>query len=850
LDDNPLISENFPFLMNRAIIVLLLLPFVALGQASQPGAARVKQNLKRLNFLGSVLYVAAHPDDENTRVITYLMGERFAATAYLSMTRGDGGQNLIGPEMGNLLGLVRTQELIAARKIDGGQQFFTRAIDFGYSKSADETFRIWNKDEILSDVVRVYRTFQPDVILTRFPPDERAGHSHHTASAIVAQEAFELSGQATAYPNQLNELPLWKPKRVFTNTGRFFSNTIDENTPGILTLNVGGYNALLGQSYSEIAAASRSQHKSQGFGAASRRGDAPEYFEQVKGDPVSSDIFEGINTTWSRVKGGEKIKALVDKAIREFDLEKPYQSIPTLVQIRKAIQALEPGVWKDRKLVETEHLIRDCLGLYVEVASNLYQASPEQKVVLTFEVINRSPVNVSVKRVASKELAFDSVLTTTLTNNVPLTFKTTKVIQAHQQYSDPYWLKEPHGIGLFTVNDASLIGKPENDPAVTIHTEIQVNGEVLNVSVPVIYKWTDPVKGELYRPFEIVPPVFLNLSDAVMIFKDQTPRKVTVLVKSSQDNLSGNLTLEVPKGWQYEPVSVPVALARRGDETSHTFTVFPSSEEMTKTLKAVFTIGGKLYDHSIQTIQYDHIPIQTLLPKAEAKIVRTNLKKEGSTIGYIMGAGDDVPVALRNMGYEVVELKNGEVVAETLKRMDAVVLGVRALNTNDRLRYIMPDLLAYVRAGGTLVVQYNTILDLGNVYTPYPLKLSRERVAEEDAEVRIVKPDHPALNYPNKITAADFEGWVQERGLYFPNSWDPSFEALLSMNDTGEPPRDGSLLIARYGEGHYVYTGLSFFRELPEGVAGAYRLFANLVSLGKQPKKEPATPAKSKRKSN
>ncbi len=818
--------------MNRIRIGMLLLPMAVIGQVSQPDAAQLKQNLKRLNFLGSVLYVAAHPDDENTRVITYLVGERHAATAYLSMTRGDGGQNLIGPEMGALLGLIRTQELIAARKIDGGEQFFTRANDFGYSKSANETFRIWNKDEILSDVVRVYRSFQPDIVLTRFPPDERAGHGHHTASAILAQEAFELSGLASAYSNQLNNLPAWQPRRLFTNTGRFFSNTIDENTPGILTLNVGGYNALLGQSYSEIAATSRSQHKSQGFGAASRRGDAPEYFELVKGEPAATDIFEGINTTWSRVKDGERIKPLVDKAIREFDLEKPYLTVPALLQIRKAIKGLEPGVWRDRKLKETEQLIKDCLGLYVEVTANLYWASPGQQVVFSFEVINRSPVEATLKQLTSKQLAFDSVLTSSLANNIPLAFRTKKAIQLNQLYSDPYWLKEPHGIGLFTVNDASLIGKPENDPAVTIQTEIMVGSEVLNFHVPVVYKWTDPVKGELYRPFEIVPPVFLNLSDAVMVFKDEAPRQVSVLVKSSQDNLSGNLMLALPKGWKHEPKAVPVTLAKRGDEVTHTFTIFPSQAEMTDALQAVFTTGGKAYTYSIQTIQYDHIPTQTLLPKAETKIVRTDLKREGNLIGYIMGAGDDVPVALRNMGYTVLELKNGDIHPDNLKRMDAVVLGVRALNTNDRLRYMMPDLLAYVRDGGTLIVQYNTTIDL-SAFTPYPLKLSRERVSEEDAEVRILKPDHPALQYPNKITPGDFDRWVQERGLYFPNSWDPAFEALLSMNDTGEPARDGSLLIAKYGAGHYVYTGLSFFRELPEGVAGAYKLFANLVSLGK-----------------
>lgn len=833
--------------MRRLLYVFLCSPILVFAQKQQPDAAQLKLNLKRLNFLGAALYVAAHPDDENTRVITYLVGERLASTAYLSMTRGDGGQNLIGSEMRELLGLIRTQELIAARKIDGGRQFFTRAIDFGYSKSADETFRIWNKDEVLSDVVRVYRMFQPDVVITRFPPDARAGHGHHTASAMLAQEAYDLSGKTTSYPDQLSQVSVWQPKRVYTNTGRFFSSTIDENTPGVTTLNVGGYNPLLGASYSEIAAESRSQHKSQGFGAASRRGDAPEYFELAKGEPAEKDIFDGINTTWSRISGGEKIQPLVEKAIQDFDMEKPERSIPALLQIRKAIMTLEPGVWKTRKLEETNQLINDCLGLYAEVAAGTYWASPGQQVNFTVELINRSGIEVTIHQLMAPDLKFDSTFTRVLHYNDPLLFKTAKTLRDDLPYSDPYWLKESHSTGMFTINDPGLIGKPENDPAVSFMMVLSIGGENITISVPVVYKQTDPVKGEVYRPFEIVPEVFLNLADQVLLFKDDSPKQVKVLVKSSAENVTGNLALTVPDGWRTEPSSVSVSLMRRGEEQTILFTVYPASSEMTGIVTATFTSKGKVFTNALQTIQYDHIPVQTLLPKAQAKIVRLNLKKEGNTIGYINGAGDDVPLALRNMGYEVWEMKNEEVTPANLMKVDAVVLGVRAFNTNERLRFLMADVLWYVENGGVLVVQYNTTLDLGKIYTPYRLQVSRDRVSEEDATVRILKPDHRALSYPNTITKKDFDGWVQERGLYFPNSWDEKFEALLSMNDTGETPKDGGLLVANYGKGYYVYTGLSFFRELPEGVPGAYKLFANLVSLGKPGTPVPATVSKKKR---
>ncbi len=816
--------------------------FTNAQERNQRDASQIKLDLKKLNTLGAVLYVAAHPDDENTRAIASLVSERLVNTAYLSMTRGDGGQNLIGPEIRDLLGLIRTQELIAARRIDGGQQFFTRANDFGYSKNSKETFDIWNKNEILSDVVRVIRQFKPDVILTRFPPDERAGHGHHTASAILAQEAFDLTNDPKVFPEQVASYGTWQVKRLYTNTGRWWNQTINENTPGVITMNVGTYNTLLGKSYSEIAAESRTQHKSQGFGSPGRRGNAPEYFEFVKGENAQKDIFEGINTSWTRVKGGEKIQPLVEKAIREFNVDNPSASVPLLLQIRKEVTQLDESIWKTRKLIDVNLLIQNCLGLFVDVTTDNHWVAPNEKVTASFEILNRSGVDVQLSGIKAEDLSMDTLVSASLKNNVPLAFKSKKTIRADKYYSDPYWLRLPHSQGLFSVPVEANIGKPENDPALFVTFNFAVNGEPLNVQSPLIYKWTDPVKGELSRPFEIVPPVFVNLNDKVLVFKDSSPKEVSLLIKSSSERtLSGSLKLILPPGWKSEPVSIPIDLTKRGQELNLVFKVIPGREEITTSLKAVIEMDGKHYDQSLLTINYDHIPLQTLLPKAEAKVVRLDLKKEGGVIGYIKGAGDDVPTALRNMGYEVWEMKNEEITADNLNKLDAVVLGIRTLNTNDRIRHFMSDLMDYVKNGGTMITQYNTNFDMEldlDKIAPYSLTLSRDRVTEENSEVRILKADHPALNYPNKITIKDFEGWVQERGLYFPDKWDPNFEALLSMNDTGETARDGSLLIAKYGAGHYVYTGLSFFRELPEGVPGAYRLFANLASLGKNKKPE------------
>lgn len=830
-----------PF-MRYILPALVLLFQSAIGQTDQPDAAKIKLGLNKLNYLGSVLYVAAHPDDENTRVIAYFASERLAATAYLSMTRGDGGQNLIGAEIRDQLGLIRTQELLAARRLDGGQQFFTRANDFGFSKNVTETFEIWNKQEILSDVVRVIRQYQPDVIITRFPPDERAGHGHHTGSAVLAQEAFDLTAKADAYPEQVKQYGTWQVKRLLTNTGRWWNQTVSETTPGIVTLNVGGYSTLLGKSISEIAADSRTQHKSQGFGSPGRRGDAPEYFELAKGDPAAGDILDGVNTTWSRLKGGEKVQPLVEEVIAAYNIEKPHLSIPSLLQIRKAIEKLQPGVWRTRKLEEVNALIIACAGLFTEVTAAQYYTAPGEGVKLTFELVNRSPASVKLQSVKSAILGFDSTANTEIPNNKLVAFRSQKTLLPEASYSGPYWLKEDHSQGLFRIPDAAMIGMPQSLPPVTVDLNFLLEGEPLTVRCPLKYKWTDPVKGELERPFEIVPKVSLSLQSATFVFRDASPQNVIVIIKSNSDSeVLGDARLNLPPNWTVSPAKAAFNLPKRGAETSVTFLVTPAKEEGTGVITAEAWVAGKKYDQSLQNIVYDHIPVQTLLPKAGAKAVRVDLRKHGEVVAYIKGAGDDVPAALRNMGYQVWEMKNEEVTAANLQKVDAVVLGIRALNTNERIRFFMPVLLDYVQQGGTLVSQYNNNFDLeidADKFAPYPLTISRDRISEENSEVRILKPDHPLLNEPNKITAKDFSGWVQERGLYYPGKWDPQYEALISGNDKGEPARDGGVLVAKYGSGYYIYTSLSFFRELPEGIPGAYKLFTNLVSMSRTKPRE------------
>ncbi|SFG35577.1 PIG-L family deacetylase [Pontibacter chinhatensis] len=809
-------------------------------QAQAPqraSAADVLQDLQKLNVLGRVLYVAAHPDDENTRLIAYLANEKLYTTAYLSITRGDGGQNLIGPEISENLGIIRTQELLQARRTDGGQQFFTRANDFGFSKNPEETFTIWDKEQVLADMVWVIRKFRPDVMITRFPPDERAGHGQHSASAILAEEAFKAAADPKRFPEQLKQVEVWQPKRLLWNTGVWSFRSQEEFEKygkELLKVDVGGYSPLLGESYGEVAARSRSMHKSQGFGAASSRGTSIEYLQHTAGEKAQQELFEGINTNWSRVKGSEKVQQLLQQAISSFDATKPAAVVPALLAARKEMQRLPESYWKQTKLQELEQVMQQAMGLFLEVTASEYSTAPGLPVRLQVEAINRSEVQVTLQSTKYGFAASDTTLNIPLKNNEPLKYSTGKTLPQNTPYSQPYWLREAGTLGMFAVSEQQLVGQPENRPAAELTFHLQISGEPLQVAVPVVYKRTDPVDGEVYRPFVVTPPVYVNLSERVLMFANGEPKQVQVLVKAGKQNVKGDLQLEMPKGWRTEPASASFELAAKGAEQRINFMVYPPKKQQEAQLKAIATVDGKAYTKGLNEINYKHIPAQVTFPEANTKIVKLDLQKRGERVAYLMGAGDDIPASLQQIGYQVTLLKDSDMYLTYLKQFDAVILGVRAYNTVERIRHYQPTLLEYVRQGGNLIVQYNTnhalvIPEVG----PYPLKLSRDRVTVEDAEVRFLKPGHPVLNTPNKLSKADFAGWVQERGLYFPNEWSSEYEAILSSNDPGEPARDGGLLVAKYGEGHYIYTGYSFFRELPAGVPGAYRLFANLISLGK-----------------
>ncbi len=804
-----------------------------LGQLAQPNASEIELSLKKLNTLGSVLYVAAHPDDENTRLIAYMSNDALLNTAYLSVTRGDGGQNLIGPEIRELLGVIRTQELLQARGVDGGQQFFTRANDFGYSKNPEETFKVWDKQQVLSDVVWVIRNFQPDIIITRFPTDGRGGHGHHTASAILAEEAFDAAADPNRFPEQLQYVKPWQARSLLFNASWWFYRGQENFDPeDKIAIDVGAYNYLLGQSYSEISARSRSMHKSQGFGTAGTRGSEIEYLEYVKGEKLPMDVFKAPLKQWDEISGGEVLSELFSKAYQEFNPERPFDILPILMDARDKLQYLEDPYWKAVKLRQLDQIIAASMGLYLEASTTETSATPGEEIVIRLEATNRSPHAVRLKAIGIKDPEFP-LKGEELQNNLRFTKELTIKVPDNQPFSQPYWLKSTGSLGMFEVSDQQMIGKPENAPAISIPFELEISGRLLTYQVPLIHKSSDPVKGEVRQPLAIVPPVTINFGDKVQVFADEAPRKLEVSLKSGINQVEGELKIQVPDGWGVTPESIPFTIDQKGEEQKLTFTLTPPRQSGEGKVKAVAVIGSKEYSLERVSIEYDHIPHQVLFPEAAAKVVKLNIVAGGQNIGYIMGAGDDIPNSLRQIGYSVELLNSDEITPVSLSGYNVVILGIRALNTNERLKFQMPSLLSYVEQGGTLIVQYNTSHRLvTDDFAPFPLELSRDRVSVENAPVEFLLPEHQVLNYPNKITGEDFEGWVQERGLYFPRQWDPSYQAIITTNDPGETPKHGGLLVTQFGKGHYVYSGLSWFRELPAGVPGAYRLFANIISLG------------------
>ncbi len=799
-------------------------------------SADMYQAIKKLNVLGSVLYIAAHPDDENTRLITYLSKDRLFRTGYLSITRGDGGQNLIGDEQGIELGLIRTQELLAARRVDGGEQFFTRAYDFGYSKTPEETFTKWHKEKILSDVVWVIRKFQPDIIVNRFPVTGEGGHGHHTASGILANEAYAAAADPNRFPEQLKFVSVWQAKRVVWNTFNFGgTNTTRDDQ---YKVDVGGYNPLLGKSYGEIAAISRSNHKSQGFGSAATRGEALEYFKTTGGIAPANDLMDGVELSWKRVAGAEAISGIVDSLSSSFDLMHPDKSVKGLVRLYQAIKSLPAGYWRNKKLDEAQQLVEQCSGLFLDVTTTEQFAVQTDSLRINFSFNNRLGADAMLQKVSIDN--FDSTFSRALEKNRNLNFFKPIYIPVEKPVTQPYWLAQKMEEGYYNVSEQKSIGQPDVDPAFIAYIQIKMYGEPITFMRTVRYKFTDPVRGELYQPLTVLPPALISPDDKVKISKDNNTFSGVLNITGKKKGFStfldgvGREQLDNVKV-QYSPDKLVFDEKNKIIPVSYTVTANKDNEyhfamDANNGRKDVLNVGMK-------EVKYDHIPYITYFTTATVTNTKLDLKTYGKKIGYIVGAGDKVPEALEQMGYEVTLLTDKELSKNNLSQFDAILTGVRAYNTNEWMNKYYDKLMKYVNEGGNLIVQYNTSNQIGPVRAkigPYNFNITRTRVTDENATVSLLKPEHPVFNSPNKIGQDDFKGWIQERSIYHATDTSGKFEKLIGMNDPGEKSDDGSLIVAKYGKGWFTYTGIVFFRELPAGVPGAYRLLANIIALNKK----------------
>ena len=796
--------------------------------AQQLSGSEIYHQIKKLNVLGNVLYLAAHPDDENTRFISYCANEKLLNTGYLSLTRGDGGQNLIGTEIREELGIIRTQELLSARRVDGGQQFFTRANDFGYSKTPEETLKIWDKEKILSDVVWVIRNFRPDLIVCRFPINGKGGHGHHTSSALLAMEAFDLAADSLAFKEQLKHVSIWQPKRVVVNTGRWWNNNISDNDPGVVSLDIGGYNDLLGTSYNELAALSRSMHKTQGFGSTGKRGEFLEFFEYLKGDTARNELFESLDFSWARTSKSAAIQSLTNDIIRNFSINTPSQSIPRLLKLRTAISKLEDQYWKEIKMKEVEDLILQCSGLYIEMTTLSSKKSNEDSVSFNLEIINRSNIKMKLKSISCKDFNFHKKFSKSLKENQKNILKNKTIVPAKLPISQPYWLEKPSSLGAYNVDSLQLIGRAENNPSAEFLISVEVGDATIDYRRPLIFKWNDPVKGEQNKNWIVCPKVTANIDQKVMIFSNESAQKILVTVVAHSANQKGDINIIHPQGWKVEGPT-EYSLKTVDQELVLEYFISPNKNANSGVLKV--QING-VDAHAMNTIVYDHITEQRWFPKSELQLVHLNLNTVPKKIGYLMGAGDLVDQHLKILKYDINQISTKDLTLKDLKNYDVVITGVRFFNVEEKAPYIANLLLKYVSQGGNLIVQYNTSyrLKTKNFY-PYPLQISRDRVTQEDAQVTFLNDSHPVMNFPNKLTKNDFNNWVQERGLYFPNAWSKDYQPIFSWNDFNEEPKKGSLLIAKYGKGYYTYTGISFFRQLPAGVSGAYKLLVNIISL-------------------
>ncbi|ERM82971.1 hypothetical protein P872_04985 [Rhodonellum psychrophilum GCM71 = DSM 17998] len=811
------------------ILICLFILIVHPNFAQNQPSSKLYHELLKLKETKRILFVAAHPDDENTRLISYLANGEHAEVAYLSLTRGDGGQNLIGKELGIELGLIRTHELLKARETDGGRQFFSRALDFGYSKDPDETLNNWDKEKLLSDVVWIIRSFQPDIIINRFNSIPGTTHGQHTTSAILSTEAFSKAADKKAFPEQLKNTGIWQAKRIFWNAYNWGGQYEPEEGKVYHQFSVGEYNPLLGATYSKIAADSRTMHKSQGFGSTAQIGSGNDFVELIKGEAFEKNPFENIPNRWEQIGNGKQIESEIQKAMDNFDFTNTENNLPRLIEIKKMMaEEKSDAVWFQEKKELIDKIILGNLGVQSEFTVRKEIAYPGEKITgdLVFNNPSRIPIQVLAfeSPLMNMELNQEAKSNQTITKNVEIS------IPKDYPVSQPFWLENPLDNSLFDIRDQHKIGPAINGYSIKGNLSLSISGQKILLELPLMYKYNDQVDGEIKQPFTLVPEVNVSLDKNDVFLVPGADHSLKVEVSFRNQILAGNLSLKGLNAGDYK------IIGEQKDDLRKRIVydlVFEKSDMEKKTvLISYITEDGRTFNQNMKRILYKHIPNLTYFTTSTVGLVKMDLKISGQKIGYINGAGDDVPGVLKNLGYQVSLIENGDFNQSKLSEFATIIVGIRAFNVNQALADNHSLLMEYVKQGGNLIVQYNTnspllTKDLG----PYPFSISRDRVAVEDSPVK-ADFTHPIFSSPNQIKISDFKGWVQERGLYFLTDWDKNYSSPLTLQDPGEDPSQGSLLFTQYGKGTYTYSGISWFRQLPAGVPGAVKIFVNLIEQG------------------
>ena len=837
------------------------------------GAIGLGQLLKRLQTTASAMHTGAHPDDEDSGLLAYLARKEQARTVYLSLNRGDGGQNVIGEELFEPLGVIRTEELLQARRLDGGEQMFTRVMDYGFSKKREEAARIWGEQLTLGDMVRAIRLYRPMVIISRFSGTTADGHGQHQLAGYLTPIAFKAAADPNQFPEHLKEgLRPWQAKKFYMSQG-FRANP--ENAPTLI-LNTGEYDLMIGRSYFEIAMEGRSQHKSQEMGLLELRGKQTSGMRLLENFGNKTDketsVFDGLDTSIKGIaaltnnsedafaKKLDDLQETAEKALKDYEPYAPQKLNPLLAKGYKQAHEAEMSTRNaDSKFMlrqkqkEFARALQMASGVVVDALADTEGIVPGNSTNVAVRVFAPANAEVKVENVALKvpdgwmanaspepiqqESGFrprreDAFYASFFTLTAPQSAKPTQ----------PYWLENPRNPNFtfdWSMEDAAK-NMPFQSPLVTAEVKMEIGGQEITLEREVQYRYADDIRGELRRELTVVPAVTVGLESNLLIApvspKAGKHRLVMTVTNNSPSEIKGTGKFNAPAGWTISPKSADFSLAQKGDKTALSFEVTipagtkPNSYDLTANAVA----GGKTYDWQMQEIAYPHIQTHRLYSKANVKAQVLNLKISPVKIGYIMGSGDKVPQAIQRLGLNVAMLDEKDLSTGNLNGYDTIIVGVRASQ-------IRPDYVAnngrlteFMNKGGTLIVQYQQQEYVRLNLPPYPAKMNGNiRTVDENAPVKILEPTHPIFNFPNKITEADFADWVQERNLYTLTEFDAKYTPLLETHDEGEPESKGGMLYANVGKGKFVYTAYSWFRQLPTGNPGAYRIFANMLSLPK-----------------